>query len=179
MNILMRVILMILLGAISSNAEEKAIHLEINVNGSLEEVWNAWTTKEGINSFFAPECNVELIVGGAYEMYFDLTAEKGSRGGEGNKILAIQTQKMLSFSWNAPPSLPDVRNQRTHVTLRFLKIKDKQTKVILYHDGWGEGGQWDKAFEYFTRAWGEIVLPYLQYRFEKGPINWQDPPKIK
>ncbi len=170
---------MVLIGVVSSNADEKSIHIEIDVAGSLEEVWNAWTTKEGIQSFFAPECNVELIIGGAYEMYFDQDAAEGSRGGEGNKILAIQSQNMLSFSWNAPPSLPDVRNQRTHVTLRFRRINEKQTKVILHHDGWGEGGQWDEAFKYFTRAWGNIVLPYLQYRFEKGSIDWENPPKLK
>ena len=53
-----------------------------------------------------------------------------------------------------------------------------ETQVSLVHDGWGEGGEWDQAFDYFTRAWGEIVLPRLKYRFDEGPIDWQDPPAL-
>jgi len=42
----------------------------------------------------------------------------------------------------------------------------------------GEGGEWDQAFDYFTRDWGEIVLPRLKYRFEDGPIDWENPPAL-
>lgn len=162
----------------SSTGQERAIHLEVTVNGSLSDVWQAWTTKEGILSFFAPDCKIESEVGGAYEIYFDPSAKNGLKGGEGNKILAIQNEKMFSFTWNAPPSLTDVRNQRTHVIIRFHKIDNNQTKVILHHDGWGDGGQWDNAFDYFIAAWGKVVLPRLQYRFEEGAIDWNNPPKL-
>jgi len=72
---------------------------------------------------------------------------------------------MLSFTWNAPPSLPEARQHRTHVTIRLYPLHDRQTRVALCHDGWGEDGEWDEAFSYFTRAWGEIVLPSLVKRF--------------
>ena len=157
---------------------DRAIHLEIEINASISDIWNAWTTKEGIQSFFSPDCFVEFKVGGCYENYFNPDAKVGERGGEGNKILAIQNETMFSFSWNAPPHLPDVRNQRTHVCIRFTKIEKNKTKISLYHDGWGTGGQWDEAFEYFQIAWGKIVLPRLIYRFESGPIDWNNLPKL-
>jgi hypothetical protein len=37
--------------------------------------------------------------------------------------------------------------------------------------GWGEGGEWDKAFAYFSTAWPH-VLQNLQESFSKGPVNW-------
>jgi len=86
--------------------------------------------------------------------------------------------KMLSFSWNAPPSLPQVRGQRSHVVIRFYQ-EASGIRVTLYHDGWGTGGEWDKAYEYFQRAWTEIVLPRLRYRFDHGPIDWNDPPSVE
>lgn len=159
-------------------APERAIHLEIEVNASLKDSWKCWTTKEGIQSFFSPDCFIELKLGGAYENYFNPHEVPGLRGGEGNKILAIQTNSMLSFTWNAPPNLPDVRDQRTHVIIRFEKIPESFTKVRLHHNGWGTGGQWDEAFEYFQMAWGKVVLPRLKYRFEHGPIDWNNPPKF-
>lgn len=47
---------------------------------------------------------------------------------------------MLSFTRNAPPHLPVVRDHRTHVIIKFEKLEDEKTKVSLYHDGWGTGG---------------------------------------
>lgn len=95
------------------------------------------------------------------------------------KILAIQPKKMLSFTWNAPPEMPDVRKQRTHVVIRLEPLSDNQTRVSLAHDGWGDGGELDQPFNYFTRAWLQIVPPRLRYRFTLGPIDWNNPPKLE
>ena len=157
---------------------EKQINFEIKIPASPHEVWAAWTTEEGARTFFAPKCKIELKPGGAYEMYFNLNATPGEQGGEGMMILAIQPESLLSFTWNAPPDLPDVRGQMTHVVISLEEISPKETMVYLTHDGWGEGVEWDQAFDYFIRAWGEIVLPRLKYRFEEGPLDWENPPAL-
>jgi uncharacterized protein YndB with AHSA1/START domain len=69
---------------IQNSNTEKTIHIEIEINASLSDVWHAWTTKESIQSFFSPDCFIELKVGGAYENYFNPEANPGERGGEGN-----------------------------------------------------------------------------------------------
>lgn len=43
--------------------------------------------------------------------------------------------------------------------------------MTLTHGGWGDGGQWDQAYDYFNRAWGN-VLANLQKRFVEGPVDW-------
>ncbi len=150
----------------------REIVAEVSVPAPLAEVWAAWTTEEGVRSFFAPECRIALRPGGAYEMFFDLDAEPGNRGGEEMVLLALQPPVMLSFTWNAPPSLPEVRLQRTHVVVRLRETATGETLVTLRHDGWGEGGAWDAAFEYFSRVWGGVVLARLKRRFEVGPVAW-------
>lgn len=152
---------------------DRAIRGEVVVASDLESVWDAWTTREGIRTFFAPAANVELRVGGAYEIFFDPSAEPGRRGGDGMHLLAVQPKKMISFTWNAPLSLPEAREQRTSVQVRFFDGGPGQTRVTLFHSGWGEGGEWDQAFVYFERAWNEIVLPRLARRFAEGPIDWE------
>jgi len=109
-------------------------------------------------------------------MLFDLDEQPGKQGGEGMHLLAIQPKQMLSFTWNAPPELPTVRGEMTHVVVRLFPLGDHSTKVTLQHDGWGSGDEWDLALEYFERAWKKIVLPRLKYRFAVGPIDWQRPP---
>lgn len=149
----------------------REIVAEVVVPAPLLEVWAAWTTEEGVRSFFAPECRIELRPGGAYEMFFDLSAEPGKRGGEGMVLLALQPPVMLSFTWNAPPELPEARWQRTHVVVRLRELAADETLVTLRHDGWGEGGEWDAAFEYFSRVWGGVVLARLKRRFEGNPAE--------
>ncbi len=157
---------------------EPSIFTEILVNADPEEVWEAWTTEKGIISFFAPACEIEIVPEGKYEIYFDPEAPTGKKGGEGLRILAVDPLKMLSFTWNAPPSLPKVRDQRTHVIVRIFQLTTGVTKVTLHHDGWGTRGEWDDAFKYFNHAWSNIVLPRLKYRFDNGPIDWSNPPKM-
>jgi uncharacterized protein YndB with AHSA1/START domain len=157
---------------------ERLITAETTVPAPLADVWHAWTTEEGAESFFAPQCHIDLRPGGAYEMLFDLEADRGKQGGEGMVAMAIQPQRMLAFTWNAPPHLPSVRGQMTHVVVRFFQTEEAETRVTLRHDGWGEGGEWDDAFEYFAIAWAEVVLPRLRHRFLTGPIDWGNPPDL-
>ena len=153
-------------------AAERAIDKSIEIPATLDQAWDAWTTREGITSFFAPEAEVEARVGGAFHIHIDPTAPPGSKGADDMRFMALQPKKMLSFDWNAPPSLPEARMQRTFVILRFEPLGEKLTRVSLHHTGWGEGGDWDKAYAYFDRAWGN-VLGNLKKRFEQGPQDWK------
>ena len=159
------------------NMEGGAIFDEIMVSADLKAVWDAWTTEAGAKSFFAPECKIELKPGGSYEMYFALEYPPGLRGGEGCTVMAIQPMKMLAFTWNAPPSLPAVRDHFTHVVVRFDEVSEG-TRVYLVHDGWGTGSEWDQAFAYFEAAWKRVVLPRLKFCFVHGPIDRQNPPDL-
>jgi uncharacterized protein YndB with AHSA1/START domain len=152
--------------------EERAIRKEALVRAPVADVWNAWTTSAGIQSFFAPEAIVDPRPEGAFRLHFNPYAPPGAKGADDMRFLGLQREKMLSFTWNAPPHLPDARLQRTMVIVRMEPAGDKETRVRLTHIGWGEGGEWDKAYEYFDRAWGN-VLANLQKRFTDGPIDWK------
>jgi uncharacterized protein YndB with AHSA1/START domain len=154
--------------------QQRLIRKEIMVNASVSEVWKAWTTAEGAVTFFAPKANIELVIGGSYELLFDLDASAGYRGGEGLKILSFLPEEMLSFDWNAPPQYPAVREQRTWVVVQFIPFGKNRVMVRLTHLGWREGEDWDKVFQYFKRAW-DIVLARLQHRFTTGLIDWNNP----
>lgn len=155
---------------------ERIITANLLVPARRREVWRAWTTEAGIRTFFAPAGCIDLRPDGPYEIYFDPVAEAGSRGGEGMRVLAVQEPELLSFTWNAPPSLPTVRAQRTSVLIRLDEAPGDRTRLQFHHSGWGNGGEWDQAFSYFEHAWLHIVLPRLIWRFINGPLDWNDPP---
>ena len=53
------------------------------------------------------------------------------------------------------------------------------TRLTFLQWGWGVGAQWDKAFDYFDKAWGGFVLPSLMHRVAHGPIDFSKPPALK
>jgi len=143
---------------------EKTIEKRCLVQAPRDEVWKAFTTSEGAESFFAPRAKIELRPGGCYEVYFLLDNPPGLRGSEGCEVLAYVDREMLSFTWNAPPHFPEIRKKRTFVVIFFEDGDADGTTVRLVHGGWRTGGQWGEVFEYFDLAW-ESVLENLRKRF--------------
>ena len=152
----------------TARAAERSIDKSVEIAATLDQAWDAWTTREGIISFFAPDAVIDPRVGGAFSIHFD----PGSKGADYMHFMALQPKKMISFDWNAPPHLPEARAQRTFVVVRFEPLGERSTRVSLHHAGWGDGGDWDKAYAYFDRAWGS-VLANLKKRFEQGPQDWK------
>jgi uncharacterized protein YndB with AHSA1/START domain len=161
------------LAASAAIGAERAIDKEVVVAAPIEAVWQAWTTRAGIRTFFAPDAEIDARVGGAFHIHINPFAEPGMKGADDMRYMALQPPTMLSFDWNAPPSLPEVRAQRTFVVVRLAPVDAKSTRVSLHHTGWGTGGQWDDTYTYFDRAWG-TVLGNLKKSFESGPIDWTD-----
>ena len=162
-----------LVPAALSHAAERAIDKEVVVAAPIQAVWQTWTTKAGIESFFAPEAEIEPRVGGAFHIHINPFGEPGMKGADDMRFMALQPPTMLSFDWNAPPSLPEIRKQRTFVVVRLADVDGKSTRVTLHHTGWGDGGEWDKTHAYFDRAWGN-VLANLKKRHDSGPVDWSD-----
>jgi uncharacterized protein YndB with AHSA1/START domain len=165
--------LLLAAGPGAAGASERAIDKEVVIDATLDQAWHAWTTREGIVSFFAPDAVVEPRVGGAFHIHMDPGAAPGMKGADDMRFMALQPKRMLSFDWNAPPHLPEARAQRSFVVVRFAAVDDKTTRVTLHHTGWGDGGQWDQAYAYFDKAWGG-VLANLKKRFEAGPYDWTE-----
>ena len=154
-------------------AEERALSKQVTVKAPVDAVWNAWTTTEGVKSFFAPDARIEARPDGPFEVYMNPYAQPGMKGADDMRVLAVQDGKMISYTWNAPPSLPEARAQRTVVIVRFKPAGEGETQVTMTHLGWGDGGEWDKAYAYFDKAW-DTVLGNLQKRFVSGPIDWTE-----
>jgi len=124
------------------------------VNAPVADVWKAWTTAEGIESFFAPKAaKVEPWPGGAFELWFGVNLPEGTRDSEGCKVHSVKPMEQLVFEWNAPPTIPTIRVLRTLVYLDFKPLPDNRTELTLRNFGYGDGEEWAKNKAYFTQAW--------------------------
>ena len=122
-----------------------------------EQAFADWASAEGLARWWIRAgMEVDLRVGGPFELYFDQHQPEGSRGSEGCKYLGYVPGEMISFTWNAPPHLP-LRSSNTWVVITFHGTHRGTTKVRLVHTGFLEGPDWDDYMEYFDKAWGMVL----------------------
>jgi uncharacterized protein YndB with AHSA1/START domain len=147
-----------LAGQLRAEALAPDIAVSTIVNAPIADVWKSWTTVDGIESFFAPKAvKVEPVLGGAFELWFDVNGPEGQRGSEGCRIHSLKRGEQLVFEWNAPPHLPNVRKLRTLVYLDLKSIDATHTEVTLQNYGYGQGDEWAKARDYFAHAWPSVL----------------------
>jgi uncharacterized protein YndB with AHSA1/START domain len=52
----------------ASDPSDKVLRKEIIVPASLEDVWHAWTTNDGAQTFFSSQTNIQFYLGGPFEI---------------------------------------------------------------------------------------------------------------
>ncbi|NNL46809.1 MAG: SRPBCC domain-containing protein [Acidimicrobiia bacterium] len=134
-----------------------------------EYLFRCFTDGELMSRWMSAPVTIELEIGGAYEILFDETQSPGLQGSEGCQVLTFIPDELLAFTWNAPPSLLEIRNSLTFVILRFTRVADG-TIVTLTHAGHGRGKVWDQNREYFIRAWA-LLFDALESWLEENPTD--------
>src|SRR5579872_4773960 len=115
---------------------EKALIFEVTVPAARAEVWQAFTTSEGLSTWLTPGAVVDLRKGGEWTAHFP-----GGKTG-GGTILDFVPERELTLSAMAPERFPTVREQRTTAKFEFVADGDS-TFVRLVQTGWKNGDEWD------------------------------------
>ncbi len=153
------------------DAPEKALRFEVVVPAKIEDVWNAFTTHDGLVTWLWSDVTVDLRDGGEWTVHFP----GGATGG--GTIAGFTPQRQLVMRAMAPEQFPTVRRERTKAVFDF-EPAGAETRVTLTQTGWKQGKEWDDAYEYLAKGNAQL-LEQLHYRFVKGPINWNPPAKGK
>jgi uncharacterized protein YndB with AHSA1/START domain len=136
---------------------------EISIEAPVSEVYRSWTDGERFCEVYGPDrdelaAHIDLAIGGRYEWLWD-----GKMGSNGCQVLSYVPDRMVSFSWNAPPDQPESRAKHTWVVVELEPLSETSTLVRLTHLGFGEAAHWDETYEYFSKAW-----PHVLDTFRKG-----------
>jgi uncharacterized protein YndB with AHSA1/START domain len=143
---------------------EKALLFEVTVPAKLDDVWRAFTTKEGAEEWLWPDMSVELREGGDWIVHYP-----GGKTG-GGTIVSFEPRQSITMRAMAPEKFPEVRRERTTAVFRFETL-DSGTKVSLLQTGWKQGKEWDDAYDYLADGNAQL-LNQLLYRFKNGPVDW-------
>jgi uncharacterized protein YndB with AHSA1/START domain len=164
----------------------RTILLDATVAAPPAEVFQLWTSKEGIGKFFAPDARIDAKPGGRYEIIFAPAKdpEGNSHGTKGARILKLVPNRELAFEWitfagdellgrNAPPYAPAAERNvcplPTWVVLEFDPVEGQpdQTNLRFAHYGFLDGEKWEQSYRWFSRAWKGVLdelVSYCQHR---------------
>jgi len=159
---------------------ERSLVVRRVVRASVYDIWWAWTTKEGLASFFAKDAKLDLAIGGTWELCMKTDAPAGSRGSEGCRLLSYIPYEMLCFEWTSPPSIPELRDAGilTRVMVEMEEVGPSHTQITLTQTGFGGGDAWDRNYAYFENAW-PYVLNNLELTFaERGAELRRPAPEV-
>jgi len=152
-----------------SQAEEQAqidsravIYAEETIDLPRRDVWEDWSTPEGLESFFAQEALIDMRPGGDYIIVFDENAPEGSKGNDYGQVLGFQYENMLHVTWSMPPYMPKIRPHLTSLQLEFNWIDDDTTQLRLFHTGFGDSNAWDEGIAYFETVWPAVLSRYKE-----------------
>jgi uncharacterized protein YndB with AHSA1/START domain len=143
---------------------EKALKFEVLVPARPADVWQAFATSAGLNTWLWRDCTVDLREGGGWIVHYP-----GGKTGGGTIVSFRDGQQMVLHAM-APEQFPEVRSVGTTAVFEFAPAGDR-TRVTLTQTGWKVGKEWDDAYEYLA-AGNAQLLDQLYLRFARGPVKW-------
>ncbi len=131
----------------------RSIEMQIEVPGSVEEVWQAIATGPGISSWYVPH-RVEEREGGAATASFGPGPEMQVDG----KVAAWEPPHRVVFSGET---------EGEGLAFEWLvEAKEGGTCIVrLVNSGFGDGGEWDAQYDAMTEGWA-IFLTNLRLHLE-------------
>lgn len=137
---------------------DRVIELTIDIDATLDEVWQALTTGEGIARWFAPHAEVTPGEGGSVSVGWD-PKEMWSQ-----PITVWQPLRRMQTASEMPSA--DGRVVRLAVDYYVEALSGGRVRVRLVHSGFDDSGSWDDYIDGLDAGW-TFFLFNLKHALER------------
>ena len=138
---------------------DRVINLSIDIDATLDEVWQALTTGEGIARWFAPHADVTPGEGGSVSIGWD-PKEMWS-----TPITAWEPLRRMQTASEMPSK--DGRMVRLAIDYH-LDVQDGRVRVRLVHSGFDDSESWDGYIDGLDAGWTYFLFN-LKHAIERHP----------
>ena len=135
-------------------AEDDRQVLEIEIDASIDQVWDAFTTTAGFKSWAAPLADVDFKIGGKWRANYNPQGKLGDATTIENTILSYDPRRMLSIRpTRFPQGFPFVEAARqTWTVFYFSPVTKARTKVRLVGLGYTDDQQSQQLRAFFLQG---------------------------
>jgi len=138
-----------------NKSNEKVLQLSIIVPLEVREAWKFFSTDSKLSQWIAPVVHIELKNGGYIATNYDKTKalsdtssiKLGILSYLENELLILKVELNNNFSKKVQEE--DLNLQEI---IQFVSIAPGQTKIISSMVGWGQGKDWENAYDFFVKG---------------------------
>ena len=143
------------------------------VPASIQQIWEAFTTTEGIKTWAVPVASVDFRIGGIWESSYNRNGTIGTAGNIKNRYLSYIPMRMISFqAINAPPTFqhPEVLSE-IFTVIELEALGARSVRVTASVVGFKNNEAHDAVYSFFDSG-NASTLRSLYQRFANGPTDW-------
>ena len=140
---------------------ENIILIKDEIECDISTAFKMFTVNKLLESWLTEKADVDPKVGGKYELFWD-PKNRENNSTIGCKITGIEHERFISFDWKGPVDFKPFMNfadPLTHVIVFFSQsdANPNKTNIRLFHTGWRNKSEWQKARNYFENAWSKAL----------------------
>jgi len=135
-------------------AQETREVFEVEIDASVDDIWNAFTTTKGLQSWVAPLADIGFRVGGKWRANYNKDGELGDADTIENTILCYEPKRMISLKATGFPEgfkFEDAA-KKTWSVFYFAPVTATQTKITIVGLGYDDSEQSQKMLAFFKPA---------------------------
>jgi len=139
--------------------DESMLVYETIIDANVDDVWKAFTTREGLESWMAPKVEIDLAIGGKIKSNYNPEGEIDDASTIENTILSYDPKRMLSMkATRFPEGFPFIEAaKKTWSVFYFSEISPAKTKLVLVGLGYSDDNQSKKMKEFFAIGNAELI----------------------
>ena len=150
---------------------ENIILIKEEIECDISTEFEFFTVNKLLENWLTEKADVDPKIGGKYELFWE-PENKEINSTLGCKITGIEKDNFISFDWKGPADFRSFMNfsdPLTHVIVFFAQNDSNlnNTNIYLFHTGWRNDSEWQKARNYFENAWLK-ALTILKEQTKKG-----------
>jgi len=139
---------------------------EAVVNAPVSEVWKAFTTREGMESWMVGRTEIDLQPGGSWRTSYRRESKLDDGTTIHHTILALDPERMLAYRTIKPPSDFPFPNAIVRTwTVTYLEPVGSTTKVTVRMMGFGTDEESQKMRAFFERG-NQATIDSLVKKFK-------------
>lgn len=139
--------------AVSAQDDQRVVD-EFEIDASVDDVWKAFTTNEGVQSWVAPLADVDLRIGGKWRANYNEDGKLGDESTIENTILCFDPKRMISLKATGFPEGFQFAEaaKETWSIFYFSELPDQRTKITIVGLGYNDSEQSQKMRAFFKPA---------------------------
>ncbi len=128
--------------------------MEVEIEAGIDDVWKAFTTTKGIQSWVTPLSDIDLKIGGKWRANYNPEGKLGDETTIENTILSYDPKRMLSLKATGfPKGFPFAKAAKdTWTVFYFSPASESRTKIRVVGLGYTDSEESRKMRSFFKVA---------------------------